>query len=398
MRESLKQKISEMKEKLRELLLNQKRGISSIGVLQGSHVSAYALFQQIIKSLESNDTEEQLLILLQVLDSYVPDKKATELFDLFKDLTSELSQQIEILNRIKTNSQEEADALELAISSHKEHYLELLLSHFVSTHLALRNLVPDTTYPEEFNEPPPTNEGAQVKKALTFFRSLSQQDSESDNKLNDIIEGFCTLIFYPKISASTLYDETNPDHKKTWGTISKKYRSGTRPRDNDFDKLCQALEKHIHLIFLAFPALRGPQESDQHTLELKISNSFLNYFLSANINHPNSWNLQGKELEKIIQTVTRNTSVLYAIGESSASSSDSSNRMSIEDEFQKKGESHAELLAALERENTSDGSTFQPSLETSNEEESLPLRTGQTIRKDKIQPEIVSLRRPYSPI
>lgn len=331
-RNNLHEKFHAEKRKLRTLVLQQDRGDSNLGSRQGSHASSFGLLQQLTDSLSHIDNiitiEDEITSLLDVFSLYLTNEETQNLFDAYQSLRSDMEQEVEILNSIKVTalSSEQIDTLDGAISEIKENRLELFFHHLVSLHLKLRNKVPETAYPYEFNEDPPQGESTNIKAALRFFRALNTASSEDSSKANpaalkgkaisieEIIANFATLVWYPRISDQKLYnpgDSTDVESFKELG-----YKNSVRPRDNKIDTLCLILERHIGLMFTAFKF--AVNEDNQ----AEIVNNFLFYFLSEKSSYEYSWKLPESIFNNAMSTIKKNILNLYGIGEESAKTSE----------------------------------------------------------------------------
>ncbi len=304
-------------------ILNQPRKRTVMGP-QGAHVSAYALFQEIVVAgIAGLPMEDAVRVVAFILDSYGSNRDVQKAIDAAQNRIGDIHSKINKLEFLfmgehSLKEPERSHLIDVIVDGY-DAQLKSIVGDLITTHLALRNHLDFVTFPEEFNFPltkeEKDREGSKIQSALNFLRNLN-----SFEDVNLISQNISDLIFYPEILMNQLYDSNDPRKKESWEKASKKYNKGTRLRDNDLDNLCFVLERHISLVFSAFSIIRNTDPDNKKI----IMKDFLNFFLS------NYWkNLNDEEKRKICDIVSHNVYKMmpnFFEDELSASSDGSENR------------------------------------------------------------------------
>lgn len=257
---------------------------------QGDHVTAYAIFKAFIRGLKGNGPEQMIYRLAYVVDDISKatqdyqrlflqwlSKEEKEILEKQNQAISTRIQNIFTMMRDKSNtfsSREEIEAVALLqdqslVQNIQDALLELnqvkfdrLVTFLSNEYLAMRNQQQYASFPQEGNVAPLPGEANRVKAAVSKLANINAQLDDNAQSIDSaMIAGTINAIFdlfwYPKIPEKELLLCTD----KAWGEASRKYNTGTAPRNNNPKILYFVTAVHINTIRTCFPSL--PLQDDQ---------------------------------------------------------------------------------------------------------------------------------------
>jgi hypothetical protein len=268
---------------------------TDIGI-QGSHVTAYSLFEEFCRQLPTNDAIDTITTIktnfdcifsssLKIDDTSIDDSIKDDIQQASNEMLSFLKEQSiniispadisDISNRLKESGLlgSKVEQLKNSISISNQAIINATIEFAANKYLKIRNKLPYTSFPTEGNLPPKPNEGAVVKKALSTMRYESEKlriaSTIEDDQLQQLKTAIYETFWYPKIPE----DKLIPLHawkSPQWETARARYNQGATPRTNDLDTLGIVSARHLSTIFACFPSLRK---------EMCITNKIINGFI-----------------------------------------------------------------------------------------------------------------------
>ena len=237
---------------------------------QVDHTTAYALFEYILKEAVVNKPIDAavgcVIKAVEYMQSSEQRFDIDEIFTSFKNETQVMYDAIlkqEELQNIQNSSDHTVAALYEKIVTLRnttvQVYLSRLIECLANRFLTYRNQLAFVSFPREGSLSADKDEGAKIKTAIQSLKALEDgwaaiQDSEKEDKINEIVEQMAELFFYPKIDEKDLFDLSKKEDLDEWEKIKKQkgYRVNTLPRNNDLDMLALMITRHLILINACF--------------------------------------------------------------------------------------------------------------------------------------------------
>lgn len=290
---------------------------------QGDHVTAYDLFKEIIRQVSEKDPLEAFIriantlrLLQQSLNKYIElfseeidNSKQEGIKSKEKEINNAIDAIFSDIKKVSLNAITEEEIkktiqrtpeLELqsklsnALPKYNQILFDTIATQADNIFLFIRNRLKYVSFPREGNVEPPPGEPARVKGAIKTLREYNDNPKliQKTDDLNNIVEAIQRLFWYPKIPENMLIDVEK--NKKVWNEIKRKkgYKSGTKPRNNDFDILCHVTAMHIDTIASCFPVLKEPQ-------------FFENIILAFIEQIAKNWSMKREDFNEFLQVVTK---------------------------------------------------------------------------------------------